>query len=394
MIVEKIIPSVRLSSLDGDALLLPESRAMIQRGGQFFATLDGIRGIAAIMVVAFHAAPLFGKGIVQEEFLAVDIFFVLSGVVIANAYEHRLRSGLSVLSFAKLRLIRLYPLYILGTAIRLAAIGAGLIIVGADPAGNGLQLAAPLFFALLLLPDPFSDWVFPLNPPAWSLFFELSGNIAYASAFRFLTCRVLVVIIAVSALGLAAILHFGPQHDLHVGWTTENLSGGFFRVGYSFFAGVLLYRMFASRNAPGEEGRRAFVPWVILGLVAILLGAKPEPVIRPYYEFAAVILLFPAIIYSALLFEPAGVSRRVCKFLGAASYAVYAIHVPLYWLISGMTTRILHFPAKSGAPWAGLFFVVLLLAVCWALDTFCDRPLRRFLVAHGRFEIATVPEKA
>jgi peptidoglycan/LPS O-acetylase OafA/YrhL len=65
---------MRLSSLDGDSLLLPESRAMIQRGRRFFATLDGIRGIAAIMVVAFHAAPLFGKGIVQEQFLAVDIF--------------------------------------------------------------------------------------------------------------------------------------------------------------------------------------------------------------------------------------------------------------------------------------------------------------------------------
>jgi peptidoglycan/LPS O-acetylase OafA/YrhL len=122
--------------------------------------------------------------------------------------------------------------------------------------------------------------------------------------------------------------------------------------------------------------------------VAILLGAKPQTSIRPYYEFAAVILFFPAIIYCALLFEPAGVGRRVWKFLGAASYAIYAIHVPLYWLILGMSTRILHVPAKSGAP-----FVALLLAVCWALDKFCDRPLRRFLVAHGRFEIATVAEK-
>jgi peptidoglycan/LPS O-acetylase OafA/YrhL len=128
--------------------------------------------------------------------------------------------------------------------------------------------------------------------------------------------------------------------------------------------------------------------------VAILLGAKPQTSIRPYYEFAAVILLFPAIIHCDLLFEPAGAGRRVCKFLGAASYAIYAIHVPLYWLILGITTRMLHVPAKSGAPWAGLFFVSLLLAVCWALDKFCDRPLRRFLVAHRRFEIAPVPEKA
>jgi peptidoglycan/LPS O-acetylase OafA/YrhL len=47
---------------------------MIHSGRRFFATLDGIRGIAAIMVVTFHAAPLFGDGIAEEQFLAVDIF--------------------------------------------------------------------------------------------------------------------------------------------------------------------------------------------------------------------------------------------------------------------------------------------------------------------------------
>jgi peptidoglycan/LPS O-acetylase OafA/YrhL len=101
------------------------------------------------------------------------------------------------------------------------------------------------FSRSLALPDPFVFSVFPLNPPAWSLFFELAGNIAYASVFRFLSYRVLAAIMAVSTLGLAGFLYFGPQHDLHLGWNVENLSGGFFRVGYSFFAGVLLYRLLA-----------------------------------------------------------------------------------------------------------------------------------------------------
>lgn len=364
-------------------------------GRRFFATLDSIRGVAAIMVVVFHAAPAFGKGIAQEQFLAVDVFFVLSGVVIANAYEHRLQSGLSVLSFTSIRLIRFYPLYILGTAIRLTAIGAGLIVVGSSSVGNGHQLAAALILAILMLPDPFVYWAFPLNPPAWSLFFELFGNVAYASVFRLLRLNVLAAIMAVSALGLAGILYFGSQHDLHVGWTAENLSGGFFRVGYSFFAGVLLYRLFASQKVAAKGDRRlAFMPWVILGLVAVMLGAKPEASIRPYYEFAVVILFFPAIVYCALWFEPTGVGGRVCKFLGAISYAVYAIHLPLYWLISGITKRTLHVPPESWVPWAGLCFIGLLLAFCWALDRFYDRPLRSFLLARGQFNIATIPEKA
>jgi len=362
--------------------------------GRFFTTLDGIRGVAAIMVVAFHAAPVFGKGIAHEQFLAVDLFFVLSGVVIANAYEHRLRSSLSVSSFTKIRLIRLYPLYIFGTAIRLVAIGGGLILVGTHSAGSWHQLAAALFFAMLMLPGPFVDFVFPLNPPGWSLFFELFGNIAYASVFRLLKPYVLGAIMAVSALGLAGFLYFGPQHDLHIGWTAENLTGGFFRVGYSFFAGVLLYRLFASQTVTLKDDRRvAFMPWVILGLVAVMLGAKPQASVRPYYEFTVVTLFFPAIIYCALWFEPTGVGGRVCKFLGAVSYAVYAIHLPLYWLLSGITKRMLHVPEESLAPWAGLFFLSILLALCWALDKFYDRPLRSFLAARGQFKTATIPEK-
>ena|ERR1019366_1468860 len=81
----------------------------MQPGRRFFATLDGIRGIAAIIVVGVHAEPLFGNWATRENGLAVDIFFILSGVVIDNAYGHRLQTGLAVRSFAKIRLIRFYP---------------------------------------------------------------------------------------------------------------------------------------------------------------------------------------------------------------------------------------------------------------------------------------------
>jgi peptidoglycan/LPS O-acetylase OafA/YrhL len=366
----------------------------MQPHGRFFTTLDGIRGVAAIMVVAFHSAPLFGKGIVNEQFLAVDLFFVLSGVVLANAYEHRFRSGLSVSGFVRIRLIRLYPLYMFGTAIRLIAIGGGLILSGSSSAGDGHQLAAALILAILMLPNPFVDLAFPLNPPAWSLFVELLGNTTYASVFRLLKPYVLGAIMAVSALALAGFLYFRPQHDFDIGGTAEQLTGGFFRLGYSFFAGVLLYRLFASQNVTLKDDRRmAFMPWVILGLVAVMLGAKPQASVRPYYELAVTTLFFPAIIYCALWFEPTGVGGRVCKFLGAVSYAVYAIHMPLYWLISATAKKVLHVPEESLAPWTGFFLLGLLLALCWALDKFYDRPLRSFLLARGQFKI-TVPDKA
>ena len=90
-----------------------------------FYTLDGIRGIAAILVMMRHTIPFFGVDFV-ESYLAVDIFFLLSGVVITNAYERRLQSGLSVLRFIWIRVVRMYPLYMLGSLISIVAVAFGL----------------------------------------------------------------------------------------------------------------------------------------------------------------------------------------------------------------------------------------------------------------------------
>jgi peptidoglycan/LPS O-acetylase OafA/YrhL len=362
----------------------------MQPDRRIFATLDGIRGVAAIAVVALHTRPFFGNWTPNEAFLAVDMFFVLSGVVIANAYEHRLRSVLTGWDFVKIRLIRLYPLYILGTVIGLLA-----ILLDIRSSGAAGALPSAILLAIIMLPDPFVKIVFPINPPAWSLFFELFVNVVYAFTFRFLSIRVLTTIMVVSALGLVGILCFQPNHNLEVGWTAKNLSGGFFRVGYSFFAGVLLYRLFASRKlAPNRDWRTALIPWVILGLVAMVLGGKTSDTIEPFYQFAAVTLLFPAIVYAALWFEPMGFGARVCKFLGATSYAVYAIHVPLFWLFRSMVMRVTSVPLENLAPWVGFCFIGVLLPFCLALDKFYDTPLRGHLSAWGQLKHAAQPEKS
>ncbi|MBM3594442.1 MAG: acyltransferase [Alphaproteobacteria bacterium] len=83
-----------------------------------FEALDLLRGMAALMIVAFHAywtsaeANPWSKG-----WLAVDLFFALSGFALAHAYLDRLKAGLALRAFMILRLTGLYPLYIAGTLI-------------------------------------------------------------------------------------------------------------------------------------------------------------------------------------------------------------------------------------------------------------------------------------
>src|SRR5580698_5736841 len=102
-----------------------------------YHTLDGIRGAAALMVLMRHAGFYFGglglylsKG---ESYLAVDLFFVLSGFVISEAYDGRLVEGLSPLEFMKIRVIRLYPLYLLGLLI------GTVVTLGSFLAGNNIN---------------------------------------------------------------------------------------------------------------------------------------------------------------------------------------------------------------------------------------------------------------
>jgi peptidoglycan/LPS O-acetylase OafA/YrhL len=343
---------------------------------RFFATLDGIRGVAAAVVTFGHAEDYFRVGIGTEGYLAVDMFFLLSGVVIANAYERRLQTGLSLAGFSKIRLIRLYPLYIFGSGISLLTVLLG--FWWHKEVGN---LPAGLLLALMMLPNPFTLALFPFNPPAWSLFCELFANIVYAIFWRVLTTSVLAAIIAFCGFGLIEVLWSGPEHSLNIGWSLDTIHGGLFRVGFSFFAGVLLHRLFASKSHGQIHDRPlAAVPWIILCLVAVVLSAAPPPAaLQPYYDFAAVVFLFPALIYCALWAEPGKTGTKICKFAGSLSYALYAVHMPLFWLFGFLLTTYTGLVGENWTPWAGFCFIGILLPLCWALDKYYDGPLRRFL---------------
>jgi hypothetical protein len=84
-----------------------------------FGTLDGLRGVAMMVVVLFHAGIIFGAWVPGFGYLAVDLFFALSGFVLSHAYDNRFVAGMRVAEFLYLRVVRLYPLYFLGLVLGL-----------------------------------------------------------------------------------------------------------------------------------------------------------------------------------------------------------------------------------------------------------------------------------
>ena len=149
---------------------------------RLFLALDGLRGVAAVFVAMRHTAFFHSLGI-HGGFMAVDVFFELSGFVIAHAYEQRLAAGLSPARFMMMRYLRLWPVYALGAAIGLLA-----ATLHALPGRDNLTQAqvwqtAP--YALAMLPGPhIKSMLYPVNSVAWSLALELLINGVYAFAWK------------------------------------------------------------------------------------------------------------------------------------------------------------------------------------------------------------------
>ena len=164
-----------------------------------YALLDGLRGVAALLVVWYHVFEGYqfasGSAIIREinhGYLAVDFFFILSGFVIGYAYDDRWGKTLTQGKFFKRRLIRLHPMVVMGALIGLVMfILQGAVTWNGTPASVPAMLIA-LLCAMLMIPAlPGYGYevrgngeMFPLNGPAWSLFFEYIGNILYALFIR------------------------------------------------------------------------------------------------------------------------------------------------------------------------------------------------------------------
>ena len=336
-----------------------------------FHALDGMRGVAAVFVAMRHTA-FFHKLGIPGGYMAVDLFFVLSGFVIAHAYERRFQQGLSAGRFLALRYVRLWPVYALGAVIGLVA-----ALLHALPGRDSLtaaQVAQTAPYAMAMLPGPHvRQMLYPVNSVAWSLALELSVNAVYALAWRQLRKPlVLGASLAVSAVALAAaVAWFGK---LDIGFLWRDWIGGLPRVVFSFTAGLTVYQLYRRRawalRAPA---------WALLAGLPVLFCL---PLGQTVYPLVCVLVLFPALVFAvAAAPEPGAGQARLFALLGAASYPLYALHKPLGELVvlglrHGAPQLIDRTPLLTGAP-----YLVALLVGSLLVERWFDRPARKALNA-------------
>lgn len=304
-----------------------------------FHTLDAMRGVAAVLVVFYHLS----WGRFPGAYLAVDLFFVLSGFVLAHAYDRRFEAGLNWGEFFLQRLIRLWPLYLVGVAV---SIGLQICLM---PQSSTLRITGPLQIAMLPVFGPPSVPLYPLNVPAWTLLCELVVNVTWGLGWRFLRSWRLGLAICISAAALLLAIWCWGSVDVGPFW--KNALGGAPRVTFSFFAGVGLHRWRPEMRPKNSLG----ISLGLLAIVAVCLLVRADGTVRTAYDATFVMAVSPALVLLGSYVEPPRALVSIFLGLGLLSYPIYAIHYPLMHVVSTIgdhfhvSQAVQHFVVFGGA---------------------------------------------
>lgn len=344
-----------------------------------FHILDVLRGLAAMSVITLHYPHAFAPFVASGAYLAVDLFFVMSGFVLAHAYDARLRDGMGGRAFIATRLIRLYPFYFLALAL-------GIVELFYYNRNDHLtaQIVMSGLFNLLMVPSPPVGIpyqpLFPANFVAWTLSFELLANAVYGFCFRFLTVNRLMMITCISGLALLGLVLVRGNLNGGAYWPDAHLAA--IRVTFSFFVGVLIHR---ARDA-GRLASLASVKLPQIIIIVITVGALGSPIpsaLRGLFDAACVLFLFPLIVAVSVGRDPV-LSRGISAFLGEISYPIYVLQIPVFTIAVMGLPKLLPGLPQLPAPWSGFVVLAALCITSWFMAVRIDIPVRRRMTAAVR----------
>jgi peptidoglycan/LPS O-acetylase OafA/YrhL len=278
--------------------------------------LDLLRGLAAMAVVAYHFHAFVGLGHTGYAFVAVDVFFALSGVVLSLKYANAIENGMGPLEFAGVRLRRLYPMVLIVglfiVALNAAGVAPGALVVASDTDAVNVLFVLPLPGAPALT-------AFPADPPMWSFWAELAVNALWFCVLKMGRRWMLPIGVASMAALVAIALR---MNTLNVGWE----DGAAFRLASVvramawFSVGYWIVQRTATLRTAAVIFTASLCALVLIGRVGQnhaglneLLGAS-----------TGVALLNLAY----CLPSPGAALGAVSRLLGMVSFPLYLVHSP------------------------------------------------------------------
>ena len=339
-----------------------------------YRSLESFRGLAAILVALFHSAFVVDEkfAFLARSAIFVDFFFILSGFVIAFAYNDRIKAGFSFREFFLLRLGRLYPLhlfilliwlpYVIAKSVAFHKFGLG----DTDPT---LHNSVGAFFSNLLLINSlgvhdYLSW----NFPAWSISVEFfTYMIFFACISLFRQVNDLVLCLCLSVLFYYILYTNNPDTLL------KTYDWGLFRCLGGFFLGSVIYRISQKITFKPSliVATSAELVAVVLMIVLVLNSLTVNYQLAAFASFALVILIFSVqekgLLTKLLVFKP-------ILFLGSLSYSIYMTHALVFAISATVGKNIFKIPTKAVdnqyesfillvTPYANLINLIILLIV-------------------------------
>ena len=382
-----------------------------------YEILDGLRGVAAMLVVAYHLLETYYGGKpdqpINHGYLAVDFFFVLSGFVIGYAYDDRWEKPqplspspkgeggqFTLWSFFKRRLIRLHPMVIFGTLFEALMFYFG--SCGEFPLINQTpwyMVLLVMFWCFTMIPLPntmdIRGWAEtnPLNGPAWSLQWEYIANILYALIIRRLSKVALGICVAIFAV-MTIILCLNidvtgfleerswAAYTVVGGWcaTPDQLQVGLTRLLYPFFCGLLISRVGKLIKVRGGFWWCSLMIIVLFCMPWMGLGTEGDSRwTNGLYEAVCILVCFPLIVAMGAGSSVTGSkSSTINKFLGEISYPIYITHYPLIYIQMSWVDS--HKDAPLGQHiFVAVSIFVLAILVAYGAYKLYDLPVREWL---------------
>jgi len=271
--------------------------------------------------------------------------------------------------FFKLRLIRLHPLVVLGSVLGLS--GFFLDPFASPIAYDQGKLLLLAVCSLFLIPFPVMEDrafnLFAFNAPSWSLFWEYVANVFYAFVLYKVGRRSLAALTILAAAGICIVSY--RAGNLLGGWSKDTFFDGGARVGYSFLAGLFLYRSnWIIKN------RLQFIGLSILLSLAFIMPASKWNWLT---ETLVVLFYFPLLVS---LGAGSGLSpqwKTVCRFSGSISYPLYMTHYAAIWGFGNYYTN--EKPPASELPFIIIPGIIFLVVIAYFVMVFYDIPVRRYL---------------
>lgn len=328
------------------------------------------RGLAAITVVLFHFRPhLAGQldiplvgAIVRNGALGVDLFFVLSGMVMHRVYGQASKAeGFCYREFMAKRFARIYPVHLVTTlgafAMFLIAGAAGLVPVDSAALASALPIHLLMLHGLGRVEDHFA-----LNFPSWSVSAEMFAYLCFPLFARIYLGRGRAVVAWLMLLSAGLVV------SVTNGWTQI----GVVRVSIEFLIGMGVARLI---------GRRCNPP---LGLALLLSGTA---IYASFFQWQVIpgsaVLAFALMLGGSALAEPwLGHNRLIgaLVYLGTISYSLYMVHA----LVMGpgflLAERLLQVPPDQSPDWVALAVLAVTIACAAVLHRWLELPCRAWLV--------------